>query len=285
MFEGFALERASTGEIEVRYRKGGSGPPLLLLHGHPQTSAMWHRVAPRLARDFTVIAPDLRGYGGSSKPQTTPDHEPYSKRAMARDQIALMRHLGYERFAVCGHDRGGRVAYRLALDHPQAVSKVAILDILPTGEHFGRADMAFGMSYWHFFFTAQPYPLPEKMIASDPDVFYFRGNRDFFDPEAWAEYWSYLRDPATVHALCNDYRAGATYDFKLDMTERGKKRIACPLLILWGSDAPLPKLYAENILPIWRDWADDVRGQAIKGGHYFAEENPDATYAALREFF
>jgi haloacetate dehalogenase len=232
-----------------------------------------------------VVAPDLRGYGESSKPPTTPDYETYSKRAMARDQIALMRQLGFEQFAVCGHDRGGRVGYRLALDHPRAVSKLAILDILPTGEHFRRADAAFGMSYWHFFFTAQPFPLPEKMIASDPDAFYFRGNRSFFDPEAWEEYWRHLRDPDTRHALCNDYRAGATYDFKLDESERGKKKIACPLLILWGSDAPLPKLYGDSILPIWRDWADDVRGQAVPGGHYFAEENPDATYAALRGFF
>jgi haloacetate dehalogenase len=246
---------------------------------------MWHAVAPRLAADFTVVAPDLRGYGGSDRPSDTPDHEPYSKRAMARDQIALMQHLGFDRFMVAGHDRGGRCAYRLALDHPQAVTKLAILDILPTGEHFRRADRAFGMSYWHFFFTAQPAPLPEKMIGQDPDAFYFRGNRDFFHPDAWAEYWSFLRQPETVHALCNDYRAGATYDFALDEADRGRKKIGCPLLILWGSDAPLPKLYGDDILPIWRDWGEDVRGHAIKGGHYFAEENPDATYKALRDFF
>jgi haloacetate dehalogenase len=285
MFEGFEQATARIGEVDIRFRKGGSGPPLLLLHGHPQTSAMWHLVAPRLAEDFTVVAPDLRGYGGSSKPETTPDYETYSKRTMARDQIGLMKHFGYDRFAICGHDRGGRVAYRLALDHPQAVSKLAILDILPTGEHFRRADMAFGLAYWHFFFLAQPAPMPEATIAARPDTVYFRFGRDFFAKEAWEEYWSYLRDPATVHALCNDYRAGATYDFKLDEADRGKKRIACPLLILWGSSAPLPKLYGDEIVPIWRDWADDVRGRAIRGGHYFAEENPGETYAALREFF
>ncbi len=244
---------------------------------------MWHAVAPRLAADFTVVAPDLRGYGGSSRPATVPDHETYSKRAMARDQIALMRALGFDRFDVAGHDRGGRVAYRLALDHPGAVSKLAILDILPTGEHFRRADYDFGMGYWHFFFTAQPYPLPERMIAGDPDAFYFRGNRAFFHPDAWAEYWSTLRDPATQHALCEDYRAGATYDFRLDEEDRGKKRIVCPTLILWASEGPLNKLY--DVMSVWRDWAADVRGHVIRAGHYFAEENPDDTYKALREFF
>ncbi len=188
MFEGFTLTTIKAGEIDIRLRHGGSGPPLLLLHGHPQTHVMWHEIAPRLARDFTVIAPDLRGYGGSAKPATTADHEPYSKRAMARDQIALMRHFGFERFAVAGHDRGGRVAYRLALDHPDAVEKLAVLDIVPTGEMYRRADMAFGLGYWHWFFLAQPAPLPERMIGADPEAYYFHGVRERFAPEALADY-------------------------------------------------------------------------------------------------
>ncbi|HZU76933.1 MAG TPA: alpha/beta hydrolase, partial [Dehalococcoidia bacterium] len=168
MFEGFTLDMIELDEVTLRVRIGGSGPPLLLLHGHPQTHVMWHKVAPRLAEEFTVVAPDLRGYGGSSKPASTPEHEPYSKRAMARDMVALMRRLGFARFALAGHDRGGRVAYRLALDHPGVVSKLAVLDILPTGEHFRRADSAFALGYWHWFFMAQPEPLPERLIGADP---------------------------------------------------------------------------------------------------------------------
>src|SRR5437588_3639179 len=176
---------------------------------------MWHKVAPRLAEEFTVVASDLRGYGDSSKPPTTPDHEPYSKRAMARDQVALMRRLGFERFAVAGHDRGGRVAYRLALDLPERVTKLAVLDIIPTGEALRRADMAFGLGYWHWFFLAQPYDLPERMIGANPDNYYFR-QRDLFDPEAPADYLRAVHDPATIHATCEDYLAGATYDVALD---------------------------------------------------------------------
>jgi pimeloyl-ACP methyl ester carboxylesterase len=179
MFEGFTLTTVKAGEIDIRLRHGGSGPPLLLLHGHPRPMSCGTRSRPGW-RDFTVIAPDLRGYGGSAKPATTADHEPYSKRAMARDQIALMRHFGFERFAVAGHDRGGRVAYRLALDHPDAVEKLAVLDIVPTGEMYRRADMAFGLGYWHWFFLAQPAPLPERMIGADPEAYYFHGVRERF---------------------------------------------------------------------------------------------------------
>ena len=283
MFEGFTLSRIKTPEIEVRVRHGGSGPPLLLLHGHPQTHAMWSRIAPGLARDFTVIAPDLRGYGASGKPPTTPDHEPYSKRAMGRDQIALMRHFGFDRFSIAGHDRGGRVGYRLALDRPEVVRKLAVLDIVPTGEMYRRADMAFGLGYWHWFFLAQPHPLPERMIGADPEAYYFRQDRELFDPEALADYLSFVHDPATIHAMCEDYRAGATCDFALDEADRGRRRIACPLLALWGAKGYMPKWY--DVLAVWRDWADDVRGQEIDSGHYLAEEAPDETYTALREFF
>jgi len=283
MFEGFTLTTIKAGEIEIRLRHGGSGPPLLLLHGHPETHVMWHKIAPRLARDFTVIAPDLRGYGGSGKPATTADHEPYSKRAMARDQIALMRHFGFERFAVAGHDRGGRVTYRLALDHPEAVEKLAVLDIVPTGEMYRRADMAFGLGYWHWFFLAQPAPLPERMIGADPEAYYFHGVRERFAPEALADYLSFVHDPQVIHAMCEDYRAGATYDFKLDEAERGKRRIAAPLLALWGAKGMMPKWY--DVVAVWRDWAESVQGLEIDCGHYLPEEAPEETYAALKAFF
>lgn len=286
MFEGFRLEMIETGEATIRVRHGGSGPPLLLLHGHPQTHAMWHKVAPLLARDFTVVAADLRGYGESGKPPTTPDHEPYSKRAMARDQVAVMRHLGFERFAVAGHDRGGRVAYRMALDHPEHVTKLAVLDIIPTLEAFDRADKAFGLGYWHWFFLAQPFPFPERLIGADPDWYYWdrQTDRDFFAPEALEDYRRRTRDPETIHAMCEDYRAGATYDCDADAADRASgRKIACPLLALWGSNGALEQWY--DVPAIWRDWADNVQGHAIESGHYLPEEAPDATYAALHPFF
>src|SRR5688572_22519994 len=282
MFEGFDQADIDTGEAVIRVRTGGMGPPILLLHGIPETHVMWHEVAPRLVRDFTVVAADLRGYGDSSKPPSAPDHAPYSKRAMARDQVEVMRLLGFAEFFVAGHDRGARCAYRMALDHPERVLKLAVLDIVPTGETFRRADMAFGLGYWHWFFLAQPYDLPEQMIGANPDNYYFR-QRDLFDPEALADYLRCVHDPATIHAMCEDYRAGATYDFALDEADRGQRRIACPVLALWGSKGRLPEWY--DVLAIWRDWADDVRGRAVNSGHYLAEEAPEETYDELRAFF
>jgi haloacetate dehalogenase len=182
MFEGFQLSTVDTAQASIRVRHGGSGPPLWLIHGSPQTHVMWHLLAPRLAEDFTVIATDLRGYGDSSKPESAPDHEPYSKRTMALDQVEVMKHFGFERFALCGHDRGGRVGYRMALDHPGVVTKLAVLDIVPTWEAFSRADMAFGLSYWHWFFLAQPYDLPERLLAADPEKALFRGGSEIFYP-------------------------------------------------------------------------------------------------------
>ena len=283
MFEGFELSKIDTGEAVIHVRHGGKGPPLLLLHGHPQTHVMWHRVAPDLAQHYTVVAPDLRGYGDSSKPPTTPDHEPYSKRAMARDQIAIMRELGFESFNVAGHDRGARVAYRLALDHPERVLKLAVLDIVPTGEAYRRANMAFGLGYFHWFFLAQPYDFPERIISENPDNYYFRTTRDRFDPQALAEYLRCVHNPETIHAICEDYRAGATYDFALDEADRGKNRIQCPVLALWGGRHKLNEWY--DVLAIWRDWANDVRGRALDCGHYLAEEAPDETLAELTAFF
>jgi haloacetate dehalogenase len=283
MFEGFELSTIDTGEAIIRVRRGGSGPPLLLLHGHPQTHMMWHRIAPQLSRDFTVVAPDLRGYGESTGPATTPDHEPYSKRAMARDQVELMRQLGFERFSVAGHDRGGRCAYRLALDHPERVHRLAVLDIIPTGEALRRTNMAFALGFWHWFFLAQPYPLPERLIGADPDSYYFRGSRDLFDPEALEDYLRCVRNPDTIHAMCEDYRAGATIDFQHDEADRGKRRIACPVLVLWSRRGELEEWY--DVPAIWRDWADDVRGRSLDCGHYLAEEAPAETYEELRTFF
>ncbi len=282
MFEGFELSMVDTGEAIIRVRHGGSGPPLLLLHGHPQTHFMWHEIAPRLSRDFTVVSTDLRGYGDSSKPSTTPDHAPYSKRAMARDQVEVIRQLGFDRFFVAGHDRGGRCAYRMALDHPERVLKLGVLDIVPTGEAFRRADMAFGLGFWHWFFLAQPYDLPERLIGADPDAFYLR-RRGLFAPEALEDYLRCIRNSDTIHAMCEDYRAGVTIDFALDEADGGKKRIECPVLTLWSRRGELEEWY--DVLAIWRDWADDVRGRSLDCGHYLAEEAPDETYAELHAFF
>lgn len=278
------------GEATIRARHRGSGPPLLLLHGHPQTHAMWNLVAPRLAENFTVVASDLRGYGGSSKPPTTPDHTPYSKRTMAADQVEVMRQLGFDPFYVAGHDRGGRCSYRMALDHPQRVRKLAVLDIIPTGEAFRRGGMEFGLGFWHWFFLAQPYDLPEQLIGADPDYFYGRasglglGPRSYHTPEALEDYRRAFRNPATIHAMCEDYRAGATLDFAHDEADRIEgRRIQCPVLALWSSRDELERWY--DVVAVWRGWADDVRGRALDCGHYLAEEAPDETYKELYDFF
>ena len=286
MFEGFESAMIDAEEASIRVRRGGSGPPLLLLHGNPQTHVMWHEVAPRLAEDFNVVATDLRGYGDSSKPETTPDHAPYSKRTMARDQVAVMRALGFERFFVCGHDRGGRVAYRMALDHPERVIRLAVLDIVPTWEAFSRADMAFGLGYWHWFFLAQPYDLPERLIGTDPTYFFLSHpeRSAVFAPEALEEYLRCFRDPRTVHVICEDYRAAATLDFAHDEADRREeKRITCPMLALWGRQGNLDEWY--DVVGIWRGWADDVRGRGLRCGHYLPEEVPGETYSELRTFF
>ncbi|MBI3710509.1 MAG: alpha/beta hydrolase [Proteobacteria bacterium] len=289
MFADFTLEMVDVGGIVIRLRRGGHGPPLLLLHGHPQTHAMWHDVAPRLARHFTVVATDLRGYGESSKPPTAADHAPYSKRAMANDQVAVMRRLGHDQFFVAGHDRGGRVAYRMAFDHPDRVRKLAVLDIVPTFTAFERANAAFGLGYYHWFFLAQPYDLPERLIGADPEYFWRRHTSrgpkspDFFAPEPLADYLRCFRDTPTIHAICEDYRAGASIDLDHDRADFGAHKIACPLLALWGRTGRLETWY--DVLAVWREWADDVRGGALDCGHYLAEEAPAATYDELSAFF
>jgi haloacetate dehalogenase len=283
MFEGFRLSTIDTAKASIRVRHAGSGPPLLLLHGSPQTHVMWHLLAPKLAEDFTVVLTDLRGYGDSSKPESTPDHEPYSKRAMARDQVEVMRHFDFERFALCGHDRGGRVGYRMALDNPGVVTKLAVLDIVPSWEAFSRADMSFGLSYWHWFFLAQPYDLPERLLAADPEKTLFRSGSELFHPEALEEYVRCLRNPKTIHATCEDYRAAATLDYEHDAKDReAGRRMSCPVLALWGRQGFLEGHY--DVLDVWRGWAEDVDGRAIDCGHYIPEEAPKETYAGLRTF-
>jgi haloacetate dehalogenase len=284
-FEGFQLSQVDVGEVSLRVRHGGSGPPLLLLHGYPQTHMMWGQVADDLARDFTVIAPDLRGYGGSTAPPDADDHSSYSKRAMARDAVALMRHFGFERFDLAGHDRGGRVAYRLALDHPQAIRRVSILDIIPTGEVWARADRRFALGYWHWSFLVQPGA--EEIIGQDPELFFFRtqyrATVGAFSRAAYADYVASLRDPKVIHAICEDYRAGARFDRALDEEDKAAgRRIACPVQILWGGKGALAAWY--DTLAIWREWAPDVIGQAIDCGHFIPEEKPAETLAALRSF-
>jgi len=289
MFEGFALTTIDTGETTIRVRHGGSGPPLLMLHGIPQTHLMWHKVAPALARDFTVVATDLRGYGDSGKPPSEPDHAPYAMRALARDQVAVMAQLGFARFGVAGHDRGARCAYRLALDHPECVSKLAVLDTVPTGEAFRRADAAFALDFWVWSFLAAPHPLPERLVGADPELVLdhmldgWAATPGAFPPAVRAEYLRAFRDPATIHAICEEYRAAATLDRQHDAADLGTRRIVCPTLALWSGQGAVAAWY--DPLAIWRDWADDVRGHAIDCGHFLPEEAPDETYQALRDFF
>ncbi|MDQ3870010.1 MAG: alpha/beta hydrolase [Chloroflexota bacterium] len=284
MFEGFSLERLDVGEAVLRVRHGGSGPPVLLLHGHPRTHATWHRVAPLLAAHYTVVCPDLRGYGESSKPPTTADHEPYSKRAMARDCVALMRALGHERFAVAGHDRGGYVAYRLAVDHPSTVTRLAVLDDVPIGEALARCDARFAARWWHWFFLGQTAKPAERVISADPDAWY-EGDADRMGADAWADYRRAIHDPATVHAMCEDYRAGLGIDRENDDADRRSgRRIPCPVLVLWAARDDLGELYGD-VLGVWRAWADDLRGRALDCGHHMSEEAPRELAAELHAFF
>jgi haloacetate dehalogenase len=248
---------------------------------------MWLRIAPALAERFTVVAPDLRGYGESSKPASTPDHAAHSKRAMAADGVALMRELGFDSFDVVGHDRGGRVGYRMALDHPAAVRRLSVLDIVPTAEVWARADRSFALTYWHWSFLAQPAPLPETLIAADPAYFFldaqFGGALRGFPDEAVQDYLRAVADPEVVHAMCEDYRAGAGFDRELDERDRAAgATISCPTQVLWGTEGALPAWY--DPLEVWRAWAPGAVGSAVAGGHFFPEENPDDTLAALRDF-
>ncbi|HLU54027.1 MAG TPA: alpha/beta hydrolase [Pseudonocardia sp.] len=278
--EGFAAADVATPSgARIRVRTAGAGPPVVLLHGYPQTSAMWHLLAPELARDHTVVLADLPGYGDSTAPPGA-GVEAFGKRAMAAEVVAVMRELGHERFAVVGHDRGARCAYRLALDHPDAVTALAVLDILPTADVFARVDAAFARSAWHWFFLAQPGDLPERLIAADPDAFFLRGAPPFA-AEALAAYRAAWSRPEVIHAMCQDYRAGATVDVACDEADRGRRTIGCPTLVLWGTRGPLGR--EPDVLGTWRAWAPQVVGHALDCGHYLAEERPAETIAALRD--
>jgi len=288
-FEGFALETRDVAGQTIRLRRGGEGPPLLMLHGNPQTHAMWHRVAPVLARRFSVVCPDLRGYGLSGKPPAAAGSAAFAKREMAADMARLMTELGHDRFAVVAHDRGARVAHRLALDHAARVERLAVLDIVPTLEHFERTDMGFAMGYYHWFFLAQPHPLPERMIERDPeDWFRLHTSRppkgDVFAEAARADYLAAIRTPGTVRSICEDYRAATGIDLEHDRASRAAgERVRCPLLVLWGALGRIGTWYAP--LEVWRGYADStIEGGAVASGHYLAEEAPEEVLARLGPF-
>lgn len=291
LYPGLATRRIAGPAGALHLRVGGSGPPLLCLHGYPQTHVCWHRIAPVLAATHTLVIMDLRGYGASDAPPGDAGHTVYSKRAMAEDCVAVMRTLGHPRFSVMGHDRGARVAYRLALDHPEVVDKLVILDILPTLEVWERLRFQAAITSYHWQFLAQPKPLPETLICSNPDFYVERTlaswTRDktlgCFDPGALAHYRAALTDPARVHAVCEDYRSGATFDRERDGEDRAAgRRIAAPTHVLWGSD--YVGKGSAGVLDVWRAWAGTVTGTEILSGHFLAEENPDATLAALQPF-
>jgi haloacetate dehalogenase len=283
VFEGFELERIDVGEAVLRVRHGGSGPPLVLLHGHPRTHTTWHRVAPLLADAFTVVCPDLRGYGDSSKPPTAEDHAPYSKRVMAGDVVRLMRHLGHERFGVAGHDRGSCVAYRLAFDHPDAVTKLAVLDGVPIVERLERADASFAQAWWHWFFFAVP-EKPERAILADPDAWYGDPGPERMGRENREDWKQAIRNPETVRAMLEDYRAGLGVDRASDEADRAAGRtIGCPVLVAWSRHDDTDR--QGDPIEIWRAWAPDVRGAVIDSGHHMAEEAPEQLASTLRGFF
>ena len=289
MFDkGFKRLKAKTSGAEINLVHGGSGSPLLLLHGYPQTHIMWHRVAPKLSSRFHVICPDLRGYGDSSKPESTPDHYPYSKRAMAQDMVEVMAKLGYRSFFVAGHDRGARVTHRMALDHPEKVERACVMDIVPTRHMFNTADKNFATGYYHWFFLIQPNGLPERLIGADPEFYLnekikrWSGSESPFATEAVAEYLRCFRDPRTIHASCEDYRAAASIDLQHDEEDVGKK-ILCPLLVLWGAKGFVHRTY--DVLDVWRLYAQHVEGRALDCGHFLAEEDSESVCQELRRFF
>lgn len=289
MFTGFTDASIQVDGIHIHAIRGGNGPALLLLHGHPQTHAIWHQVAPTLAQHFTVIAADLRGYGDSGKPQGESDHSNYSKRRMAADQVSLMRAHGFTQFVVVGHDRGGRVAARMALDHPQAVTKLVTLDVAPTLAMYEQTSFAFARAYWHWFFLVRPAPFPETLIRADPDLYLKQtiGARSAglapFTDAAYAEYLRCLSDPATAHGICEDYRASITIDLDHDRASLAEgQKIECDFLALWGAQGVIEQCFEP--LAEWRQWSVHVSGEAFPCGHYIPEEAPELLLERLLPF-
>jgi haloacetate dehalogenase len=267
----------------LRVRHGGEGPPVVLLHGHPRTHTTWHRVAPLLAESRTVVCPDLRGYGESTAPPTRDDHAQASKRAMASDVVALMHELGHERFAVVGHDRGAYAAFRTALDHPDAVTGLVVMDAVPIAEALARADATFALDWWHWFFLGQTAKPAERVISADPDAWY-RPDRDSMGEENYEDYRRAIHDPRVVHAMCEDYRAGLRIDREHDEADRAAGRqVECPTLVVWALRDDMEELYGDP-LEVWRPWADDLHGEPIESGHHIAEEAPEELAAALKRF-
>lgn len=294
MFSDFVSREIKTNDLKIFARTAGSGPPLLLLHGFPETHLMWRDVAPSLADDFTVVCADLPGYGQSGCPDSTRDHAPYSKRAMAQQMLMMMSKLGFERFSVAGHDRGGRVAYRMALDHSDRIDRLAVLDVLPVEIVWERADARFAVAFWPWSLLAQPEPLPERILTAVADAIIddalggWGTPSSIFPTEVRAAYVEALRDPDHAHAICEEYRAAATIDREHDKADRAnERRITCPVLVLWSEEGALDKWYVAEggPLQLWRSSATDVQGEAIKGGHFFAEECPHETAKVLRTFF
>ena len=294
MLDGFNSAVVDVGATTIFIRRKGDGPPLLLLHGFPETHVMWHRVAPVLAETFTVVCADLRGYGASGKPSSSPEHAPYSKRAMAIDMIRMMEVQGFSRFSVAGHDRGGRVAYRMALDYTDRVGRLAVLDVVPTSEALDRADARLAFAFWPWSLLAQPAPLPERLIAAAPDAIVdnalgaWGSDAESFPPEIRAAYIDALRDPAAIHAICEEYRAAATLDADADRRDRQAHRlIEQPTLALWSKQGAVDEWYNDlgGPLELWRAWAPRVIGRAIAGGHFFPESNAGETTRELLAFF
>jgi len=292
MMDEFTAAEIQTGETSIFTRSHGIGPPLLLLHGFPQTHLMWRTVASLLAPGFTVVCADLRGYGRSSCPPSAADHGPYSKRVMAQDMVTVMERFGFPRFFVAGHDRGGRVAYRMALDHPDRVLGAAVLDILPTATVWDRADARFALGYWPWSLLAQPEPLPERILAATADAIVdaalggWGSPAAVFSRDVRAAYIEALADPVHAHAICEEYRAAAAIDREHDKADRASgRRIRCPLLAMWSAQGPLATWYDAGPVALWRVWCDDVHGHPIDAGHFFPEEVPKQTADALRQFF
>lgn len=288
LMPGFRYERFTTAGAEINAAIGGEGPPLLLLHGNPLTHVSWHKVAPQLARHYTVVAPDLRGYGDSSKPEGGPDHAAYSFRAMGEDNFEIMHRLGFGRFAVAGHDRGARVAFRMGLDRPEAIERLAALDIVPTHHVLTNVSLGWGLESYHWFFMAQKAPFPEKLLTADLAYYIdYKLNKkgvglSIFDPSAMAEY-KRCTTPEQIHAVCEDYRATVGVDFEMDKADYGRRKLDCPVLVIWGSNSHCGRHFKP--VEAWSEWAENLRGFAVPTGHYPAEQRPDLILAAFSAFF